>query len=239
MKVLSIETATSVCGAAVIEDKKVLRDEFIEQPHMHSESIIGLIERVLRSATLTINQIDGIAVSIGPGSFTGLRIGLSVAKGLAYAANKPLTAVSTLEALARNTAAHIDIHEPHFILPTIDARRDELYAAGYRWDGGAMKGIISPRAISVSALFDLLHGEQKIILVGNGMDKFREYFSNMDESDRFIIPLREFRICSATAVGFIGIAQFERGEQADMASLEPFYIKEFYTTLTPQQPVKH
>src|SRR5712692_6734191 len=100
MIVLGIETATAVCGAAIVEDAGVRAEASIEAEHIHSEKLISLIDEALNRATIPFSSIDSVAVSIGPGSFTGLRIGLSVAKGLVYAGGKSLAAVSTLEALA-------------------------------------------------------------------------------------------------------------------------------------------
>ena len=239
MIVLAMETATAVCGAALIEDDRVLKEEFIEVPQKHSEHIIGLIERTLEGAGTNLHAIDALAVSIGPGSFTGLRVGLSVAKGLACAVEKPLTAVSTLEALARNVARQQALRGPALVLSTIDARRDELFAAAYRVENSHLTQTISPRAVFLEELYHLLDGEQKIILVGNGTEKFQEFIMKIDTSGRFVIPSRELRVCSAAAVGLVGVEQLLRGEKADISSLEPLYIKEFFTTMKPPHHIKH
>src|SRR5258706_14324961 len=103
MKILGIESATVVCAAAIIENGCVRSERTLIAPRIHSEKIISLIDESLDDANITPTELEGVAVSIGPGSFTGLRIGLSVAKGLAYALDKPIVAVPTLEALAANT----------------------------------------------------------------------------------------------------------------------------------------
>lgn len=229
MKILAIETATAVCGSAVVENERILGERSIEAPQMHSEKIMGLIDEVLTSARIGLKDIDAIAVSIGPGSFTGLRIGLSVAKGLSFTCEKPLTAVSTLRALARNAIGRGLAAGRDLILCSIDARRDEVYAAGYR--AAALDEVLSPRAVSVPVLAQLLEGEKRIVLVGDGAEKIQEYVMKSENSNRCILPAREHRLCSASAVAFLGLQQLQRGERSDLASLEPKYLKEFYTTM--------
>ena len=102
MKILGIETATSVCAAAIVDDGDVLTEQWIEAQHSHSEKLITLIDKCLQTVNCELKSLAGIAVSIGPGSFTGLRIGLSVAKGLSYASGVPLVSIPTLKALAWN-----------------------------------------------------------------------------------------------------------------------------------------
>ncbi len=135
MIVLGIETATAVCAVALVDDDVVRAERRYEIPQAHSEKLMECVDDCLKSAGLILSSIDGIAISIGPGSFTGLRIGLSVAKGLAFAAGKPLVGVPTLEALALQPVRK-DIGEADdVIVPMIDARRDEVYTAIFRRHG--------------------------------------------------------------------------------------------------------
>ncbi len=229
MRILSIETATAVCAAALIEDKNVIAERFSEEPRAHSENIVKFVEYVFQLSGSRLRDVDVIAVSAGPGSFTGLRIGVSVAKGLAFAAGKPLTAVPTLEALARNSRAG----RGELVVAMIDARRDEVFAAAYRNEGERWKAVVSPGAFRLQELHDLLDEEQKITLVGDGTEKFQRYCMEIGDLKGHSIPSHSNCICSAVTVGLMGAEQFSRGELADLASLEPFYGKEFFTTMKP------
>ena len=240
MRVLAIETATAVCGAAIIEDGHVKAERSIEARQIHSQKIMGLIDEVLQATHSTIREIDGIAVSIGPGSFTGLRIGLSTAKGLAHAAEKPIVAVPTLQALAMHVVRQAKVSDGALILPMIDARRNEVYAAGHRIENGKLHEVVSTRSIVLSDLYEMLDGEEQILLAGDGTEKFQQVIMTIhaDQRHRFLIPPREHRLCNAAAIGLLGELQLLQGERADVASLEPFYVKEFYTTTKPQ-PLVH
>ncbi len=236
MKVLAIETATAVCGAALVERGEVLCEQAVEAPQIHSEKIVGLIDGVLKSSNMVMRNVDGICVSIGPGSFTGLRIGLSVAKGLSFAGDKPLIGISTLESLAWHALRGGFGAGGELILSAIDARRDEVFVAGYRTRD--LDEVIAPRAVRLPELVDLLEGEQKIILVGDGAEKIQHGVVNKGNLSRYILPPRARRICSASAVGILGERRLEKGERSDMASLEPAYVKEFYTPMKPQSTVQ-
>ena len=233
MKILAIETATAVCATAIVEEGKVLCEISREEERGHSEQLVGFIEKLSSESGIVLGEIGGIAVSIGPGSFTGLRIGLSVAKGLALALGKPLTAVSTLEALAHNCLVHGIGRGDEVVVPLLDARRDELFAAMYRREGSGFACTIAPTATRFEELRNLLAAEQKIIFVGNGTEKYQNYLSTVGDAPRYTIPPRDRRICSAISVGLCGEEQFVRGNRADIASLEPVYLKEFHTTMNP------
>jgi len=233
VKVLAIETATAVCAAAIVEGEKVLCEIAREEERGHSEQLVGFIDKLSRESGILLPEIGGIAVSIGPGSFTGLRIGLSVAKGLAIALDKPLTAVSTLEALARNCLVHGTGSGDEVVVSLLDARRDELFAAMYRRRGSGLACVLPPMATRLEELRNLLAAEQKIIFVGNGTEKFQDYLTSAGDALRFTIPPRERRICSAVSVGYCGAEQFAAGNTADIASLEPLYLKAFHTTMNP------
>src|SRR5512142_395937 len=138
MMLLGIETATTVCAAAVVRDGELLAEELVDERNVHAERLMGMIDAAFRRSGTTLEQMAGLAVSIGPGSFTGLRIGLSVAKGLVYASGKPLLPVPTLQALAQKAAGAPGTADgEESILPVLDARRGDVYCALYRRTDGA------------------------------------------------------------------------------------------------------
>ncbi|HEY6193114.1 MAG TPA: tRNA (adenosine(37)-N6)-threonylcarbamoyltransferase complex dimerization subunit type 1 TsaB [Bacteroidota bacterium] len=229
MTVLAIETATAVCAASVVRDGAVLAESRVESRHVHSEKLLPMMDEAFRSAGVAPAQIDGIAVSIGPGSFTGLRIGLSVAKGLAYAWEKPLIPVQTLEALAMHAVEQSLAVAGGFVLPMIDARRAEVYAALYRRVGGNLEEIIPPRAAQLRDLEGILPGESPVVVMGDGAVKFLEYLElgKSPARSRFVFPPMEARQCSASAVGLLGERALAAGRTGVVADLEPFYVKDF------------
>ena len=238
MTVLAIETATAVCGAAVIRGGGgVMGEARVESPHVHSEQLISLVDAALRGAGLESGGIDGIAVSVGPGSFTGLRIGLSVAKGLAYAWNKPLVPVFTLEALAMAAVQQSLAVSGSLIVATIDARRAEVYAAVYRRVNDALEEVVSSRAVQIRDLASIVPAEAPVIVMGDGADKFHEFLEQggSSTSSRFVIPSRDRRLCSAVAVGLLGERALASGQTADIASVEPLYVKDFQSLVRTAQ----
>jgi tRNA threonylcarbamoyladenosine biosynthesis protein TsaB len=234
--VLGIETATAVCGASVVRNGKILSHHFLEAHHIHSEKLMTMIDRTLKESHLSVDDLDGIAISIGPGSFTGLRIGLSTAKGLSYSSGKPLVAVPTLFGLAYNAAIQHIATNGQTILPMIDARRTEVYCALYRNDEDTLNEIFSAQAQTVERIEELVRNDESILVVGDGAEKFRQFLMTTNEQYRqkFTFPQREKRICSAGAIALLGEEKLRAGEIADVASLEPLYVKDFSALIRTQ-----
>ncbi len=231
--ILAIETATAVCGAALLDGETVVAEELSEEPHAHSEKLAPMIAGLLSRYA---SPIDAIAVSIGPGSFTGLRIGLSTAKGLAYAWEKPVVAVPTLEALALRALTATVPQQGDWLLPMIAARRGEVYTALYAV-GEYPEERVEARALAMEGVADILPATGRVILMGDGVDGYRTVISRNEDKKgiEYIVPAREKRLCSAAAVGKAGYRRLRRSAFADLAALEPFYLKEFATTMKPHQ----
>src|SRR5471030_3002862 len=138
MTILQIETATTVCSVAFAKDGHVLGFKQIDERNIHSEIITLFIDELVTSAAIQYSDIDAVAVSSGPGSYTGLRIGVSTAKGLCFALEKPLIAIETLEAMASGAATRQN-HAGTLLCPMIDARRMEVYTAVFKTDGSRVR----------------------------------------------------------------------------------------------------
>jgi tRNA threonylcarbamoyladenosine biosynthesis protein TsaB len=231
MKVLGIETATAVCSVALVESGGASIERSINSKQMHSEKILFLIDDCLAERKTTLRSVDGIAVSIGPGSFTGLRIGLSVAKGLAYSSGLPICGIPTLLALARQGSSSCTSANDCIILPMIDARRDEVYCAVYRLRNGKMIEINPPCSAFLNTISPLITSHEKVIVLGDGAKKFKEYCEKtaFNKSSSYIFPVDSMANCSAIPVAELGARRFKSAEYDPVASLEPLYIKEFYT----------
>jgi len=224
MTVLAIETATAVCGVALIADGTLRGEEFLEARNIHAERILGMIDTTLRRAGLEARELDGVAVSVGPGSFTGLRIGLSVAKGLVFGLKIGLAAVPTLEALAwRLAEAEHDDATP-YILAALDARRDEVYCQLFRRSEEAVLACGEPQDLPAAGVVALLEG-RRAILTGDGAEKVARALPDVSGLSLADAVLRR---CSAAMVGRLGERELRAGRAADPATLEPRYIKEFF-----------
>ena len=220
MKILALETATIAGSVAVVDDNEGLISEVrVDIKVAHSERLMPSVEWLLNASGLSINDIDAFAVSIGPGSFTGLRIGLSTAKGLAFATGKPLVPVKTLDAFARTL-----VYCSYTICPMLDARKNEVYAGLYRWDDDLCKKIVPETAISPEELLNDIKGSGTILFTGDGAIKYRELIEKIIGKDAVFAP--SYRMSpSASSVAEIAFETLGQGDLPDPVSIIPFYIR--------------
>ncbi|MCH5304577.1 MAG: tRNA (adenosine(37)-N6)-threonylcarbamoyltransferase complex dimerization subunit type 1 TsaB [Ruminococcus sp.] len=179
MKILAVDSSAKSCSAAVVEDKKILGRFFINTALTHSQTLAPMIDAVLKSVGENPETIDAFAVSVGPGSFTGVRIGVATVKGIAMPLNKPCIAVSTLEAMPYNLMS-----EDCIAVAVMDARCNQVYNALFEIKGGIVSRICDDRAISIDDLADELKNYNgKLILVGDGAElcynSYKEIFDNI------------------------------------------------------------
>ena len=212
--ILCLETATPSCSVALVHNGEVLACEEDPKGQNHSEKITLFIDKVMKTAGISYDQLDAVAVSMGPGSYTGLRIGVSTAKGICYAVSKPLIAVETLEAMAyggRNKG---------ILIPMIDARRMEVYAAIFDENVNKIKD--TEAVIIDENSFSELKKDHHLYLFGDGADKCAELF----ETDNKITVIKEF-YCSARYMNVIAQRKLDAKDFVDVAYFEPFYLKDF------------
>lgn len=220
--IINIETATQVCSVALAKDGKLLALRERNEKNIHAEVLTNFIQEVLKESSLQLKEIDAVAVSMGPGSYTGLRIGVSTAKGLCYSLDIPIIAVSSLQAMA-NFAAHElkdEITDNTFFTPMIDARRMEVYTTFYKPNMEEV-GKIAPHIFSEESFLEE-EKEHKLILTGDGSLKSQELFA--ERKNIYIFP----EILSS-ARGMISLSEkkFQEEQFEDIAYFEPFYLKEF------------
>ncbi len=212
--ILNIETATKNCSVALSKAGKILAiKELSEQNFSHAEKLHVFIEELFSETNLKLEDLNAVAVSQGPGSYTGLRIGVSAAKGLCYALSIPLIALDTLEILARKIQVNSGI-----IIPMIDARRLEVFSAFF--DSSFTK----IRAIKAEVIDENSYQEESEILhlIGDGAMKFKEILT--DEKFHYY---PEIQFPSAAEMGLISFQKFENKQFEDVAYFEPFYLKDF------------
>lgn len=221
MLILQIETATSVCSCALSLNGETIAIKEINQVNVHIEKITVLIASLLKETGYEIGELNAIAVSRGPGSYTGLRIGVSTAKGLCYALDIPLIAISTLDAMAYGfKRSHYAGLESALICPMIDARRREVYSAVYDADLGQIEQVAA-RIIDESS-FDHVSENKRIVLFGDGADKFTDTFLGNER----VVVFKGF-VNSSSYLSMEAYEKAKRGEFEDVAYFEPFYLKDF------------
>jgi tRNA threonylcarbamoyladenosine biosynthesis protein TsaB len=215
--ILGIETSHELGGVALAEGGACLEEVLSTDRFKHSEELILLVDRALKSSGLGLPDIGAVAVSIGPGSFTGLRVGLAAAKGLCLSREIPLVAVPTLDALASMVR-----HESVPTHAVIDARRGELYWASYESDGDVQKRTADYSALTPRDLMD--HIKSESLVVGSGLDRYRDFIlKNARVPIRFIEPNPRFP--SPEEVSILGSHMLKAGAVVDTDSVEPIYIR--------------
>lgn len=224
MTVLGIETATAVCGSALVRDGRILAEELLEMDRVHAERLLGQIEGVLHAARAVPADLQGVAVSIGPGSFTGLRIGVSAAKGLAYARGIPIVGVPTLVALAHHAMTVASLASGTRLLACLDARRDEVYCQFFTVAEGRAEPVWEACDLTLSSLGERLEPSETV-LTGNASEKVCEALS---QSHRVRLAPAGALGCSPSSVALLGEILLHSGNADDLGTLEPHYIKDFF-----------
>ncbi|MEP6737145.1 MAG: tRNA (adenosine(37)-N6)-threonylcarbamoyltransferase complex dimerization subunit type 1 TsaB [Chryseolinea sp.] len=214
---LSLETSSRVCSVALHIEDRILAISEIHQDQVHASKLAGLIEQIVKTSGIDLHQVSAVAISSGPGSYTGLRIGTSTAKGLCYALNIPLIAVTSLEVMAaRVNSFNLSRYT---VCPMIDARRMEVYCCMID-AGGRMISPVEAKIIDeVSFQAELESGP--ILFFGDGSDKCKPVIKH---DNAFFV---EGVYASAGELGTIAGRSFARNEFVDLTSFEPFYLKEF------------
>lgn len=219
--ILLIETATDSCSVALARGKEIIAEKYINQPKAHASLLARYICDILEENSLTMEECSAVAVSKGPGSYTGLRVGVSCAKGLCYGAFKPLISVCTLATIARMALDNrLYAGEGDFlIVPMIDARRMEVYTANFNSSGEQLTPVEAKILDENSYAAELAAGP--VLFTGNGAEKFRELVAG--NPNAFFAPQEPH----AAGMRVIAAEKLEAGDFEDNAYFEPFYLKDF------------
>lgn len=216
MNLLAVDTSTNSCSVALFSDHRLLAEVVYTAGKTHSRHLMAIIHEILSRCNCEPADMGGIAVTRGPGTFTGLRIGISTVKGLAAATGTPVVGVSSLAALAHPLAM---MARP--VVAMIDARRGEIYHAIYNAKAGSME-LTAPVAVSTPETV-ALKIPSKAILVGSGAVCYREVFENRGVQVRF--EAATGHVIRASSVGMLAMARFERQESDPIDTLVPEYIR--------------
>ncbi len=229
--ILNIETATGVCSVAVALNGEVIASRHDNSGQSHAKLLTTFIEECIHDAGSTLKNLDAIAVSKGPGSFTGLRIGVASAKGLCYALDKPLISVNTLQSMASHFLATSKIDESLWLCPMIDARRMEVYTAFFNSSGEFE--IPTTAEIIEEGTFGTILKNHSVNFFGDGTEKVRHLFEN--EPNAIFHP--DFFPSASGMVPF-SEKSYNMNEFEVTAYFEPFYLKDFFSPGQPNPPVK-
>ena len=230
--ILCIETGTDICSVGIAREGEIVSMLESNEGRDHARKVGVFVDELLRSTGITPDEIDAVAVGKGPGSYTGLRIGVSFAKGLCYGLQKPLIAVGSLDALAavareEYEAGILDVEqwENSRLCPMVDARRMEVYAQVFDSKGAALSEVVA-EVVTEESFSEWRNGEGRLVIFGNGAAKCAEVLGdaeliNVTPSVRGIAPLAQ--------------RAFDEGRFEDIAYFEPFYLKDFVVTTSKKK----
>jgi tRNA threonylcarbamoyladenosine biosynthesis protein TsaB len=217
MRILAVDTATTSCSVAIVDKTSLLSEFTLAKEETHSKHLMDMIKAALKMSGLNFSDLDGFAVTRGPGSFTGLRIGISTIKGLAVASDKPVVGVSSLEALAFQVSYSYDL-----ICPILDARKREVYFSRYRFLNGDLKKQTIERVAPPDQSVDDLN--ESCVFVGNGALLYKEMIlEKMGELASFA-PMIQNTIRAST-LAYLSMAKFENYDTDDIEKILPYYIR--------------
>lgn len=217
MKLLAIDTSTMLGGIAIVDNELLIAESRLNVKATHSERLLSEIEHILKKSDLTINEIDVFALAIGPGSFTGLRIGLSTIKGFVFSTNKKFVAVPTLEAFAWNLP-----YCSYQVCPILDARKKEVYAAVFRWDRANFIRILDEQALKIEHLLEKI--DSTTIFLGEGALIYRSNIVGV-LSDKAIFAPPHLMVPSPANVAYLGMKKALQGHFEDIIKAVPMYLR--------------
>jgi len=218
MRILSLDSATEVATCAILEDNNLLGETILNYKKQHSVILMPMIDSLLKNLNLSIKDLDGFVVSKGPGSFTGLRIGMATIKGLSQGTNKPFVSVSTLDALAYNMC-----YTSGIICPVLDALRGNVYTALYSFTDSKLKLISDYMVISVEELVSLLEKQNEpVCFIGDGIQKNKDLLSSLDNVS---FAPGHLNIVRASSLGELGHELLSNGIEESLHNSGPVYLR--------------
>ena len=224
--ILLLETATTTCSVALAQNGNILALKEVNERNIHASHITLFIEEVMFAADKKYSDLQAIAISKGPGSYTGLRIGVSTAKGLCYALDIPLIGIDTIEAMASGFTESINIPDSSLLIPMLDARRMEVYTGIYQKDLSIVESV-SAKIVDKDSFNQ--YNDQSLFLFGDGADKFRSLFA-----DHPHINFSDFAT-SARHLNVLALKKFRDSDFENLAYFEPFYLKDFLLTTSKKE----
>lgn len=219
MKILAVDTSATAASVAVAEENKLIGEFSINTALTHSQTLMPMVDELLKNTGLSVNDIDAAAVNAGPGSFTGVRIGVAAVKGIAFPKNLPCVSVSTLESMAYNMLGNDCI-----VCSVMDARCSQVYNALFRVKGCTVTRMTDDRALSLTDLKNELQNiNEKVVLVGDGAVLCSKFLG--EELENIMIAPFNNRIQTASSVAYAAFEKINNGETVKADELMPVYLR--------------
>ena len=219
MKILAFETSAKAASVALLEKGKLLGESYQNTGLTHSQTLMVMAEDLLKTCNLTARDVEAVAVAAGPGSFTGVRIGVAAAKGFAWGAELPCYGVSTLEAMARNLGVY-----QGYVVPAMDARRSQVYTAIFHAEKGALSRVEADMAISLEELKEKIKNlAEPVFLVGDGA--LLCYNTLLEEVPGLVLPPEHRMHQRAAGVALVAQVMIDAGDPGNGAELTPNYLR--------------
>lgn len=220
MKILALDTSTNVATAAVLEDGVITGEYSCNKGKTHSQRLMPMIDSLLQAVGLKASDMDAFAASIGPGSFTGLRIGVTTAKAMAFAAQKPAISVYTLDALAYNLPSSRAV-----LCPVIDARNNQVFTAAYKISGDKLERLTDYLGIHINELADILSAmKEDVVFLGDAAAMHRSFFEDR-LGDRCSMAPPHTALARASSVAVLAAKLYESGSLENSYDMKPFYLR--------------
>jgi len=216
MRILGLDTSSSALALGIIEEEKILADVKVKLEGNLSEVLVEVLNHTLRELNLKLEELQVLAYSIGPGSFTGLRVGLSFVKGLSFSSGTPIVAIPTLDALVRQVNLVKTL-----VVPIIDAKKDQVYSALYTNQNGSFQKISEYMLLPLDKMVEKIPGEALFILLED--ENFRVKWNQLTAEKNISAKVLTLSP-SGVAVAKLGLEKFKKQEVADLSNLEPLYI---------------
>lgn len=219
MKILAVDTSATAASVAVAEENKLIGEFSINTALTHSQTLMPMVDELLKNTGLSVNNIDAVAVNAGPGSFTGVRIGVAAVKGIAFPKNLPCVSVSTLESMAYNMLGNDCI-----VCSVMDARCSQVYNALFRVKGCTVTRMTDDRALSLTDLKNELRNiNEKVVLVGDGAVLCSKFLGA--ELENIMLAPFNNRIQTASSVAYAAFEKINNGETVKADELMPVYLR--------------
>lgn len=220
MRVLAIDTSSTVASAAVIDENKLIGEITFNYKKQHSTILMPMIDKLLTSLDMDINEVDCIACASGPGSFTGLRIGAATAKGLCHGTGMPLIGIPTLDGMAFNLP-----YAKGIICPIIDALKDNVYTAFYRWEGDGLFKLEDYMAVSIVELIKKIKlYNESIIFLGDGVFIHKDKLMDELKENALFAP-QHVNMQRASSVASLALKRYKEGKTDNFLNFAPFYLR--------------
>lgn len=221
MKILAIESSAIAASIAIAEDDRLICEYTTNYKKTHSQTLMPMIEEVTKMVSLELNELDAIVVANGPGSFTGLRIGVATAKGLAHALNIPIIEVGTLDALAYNMG-----YTDKIICPLMDARRNQVYTSLYTYENNTFTNILPSMVVPVEEIFQKIKELGKdVIFLGDGVSPNMEQIKNNFSSKEYVLAPLNNNIQRGASVAALGLHYAKEGKGQSYMHFKPIYLR--------------